>query len=162
MNYTKDGTAVIDAQGKEWPVNTWHAAGPLNGTPPGIEPLDHYGNYSGEVAYKATDENRSGFWLVRPPLPELPREKTQEEIDYAELHKAWNRWAATHEHPSSFSDGWHAGVAYERARKPADSSLSGFCKEAEKVLQEMAGHYYSDQDAARCREMANEALKLLP
>lgn len=71
--YTSDGQFIIDATNQRWAVNAWHAAGPLSGTPAGVYALDENGNWSGEIAFKATDENRTGWWLARPPLPELPQ-----------------------------------------------------------------------------------------
>lgn len=85
--YTPDGQFVIDAMGERWAVNAWHAAGPLNGTPAGISALDENGNWSGEIAFKATDENRTGWWLARPPLPPIPLPKTQEQLDEEALWK---------------------------------------------------------------------------
>lgn len=77
--YTPDGQFIIDTIGERWAVNAWHITGPLNGTPAGISALDENGNWSGEIAFKATDENRTGWWLARPPLPPVP--KTQETKD---------------------------------------------------------------------------------
>lgn len=91
--YTPDGSAIIDATGKEWPVETPHLV-PL---PEGITDFAH-GNaqypailFSADgkwIGYKGIG---SRFWLARRPLPEVPRVKTQEELDEEEFQAYWGR-----------------------------------------------------------------------
>lgn len=108
MNYTKDGTAVIDATGKEWPCKQWHPI-PI---PDGLEPRAiEQGKIDSHPVIIFWDH-----WLVRPPLP-----KTQEGQDfeaYAEYFKsrvAYSPQAAQRE--GMFQACWFAALDYERSRK---------------------------------------------
>lgn len=54
--------------------------------------------------------------------------------------------------------------AREEIERPNNKleALKKFRDEAEETLNEIAGHYFTEQDAARCREMAKRTLSELP
>lgn len=116
--YNADQTAIIDSTGKEWPVDTWHPL-PL---PEGITSCPDQGHsilYRSQK-YRPTQYVYDGstHWLARKPLPELPKPKTQEELDCDAFDQWWSG-------PEGYSEAcrnnrhlhceiWHAALAYAR------------------------------------------------
>jgi len=103
--YNQSKTAILDASGKEWTVETWHSL-PI---PDGID--YHLGNI---VKYGPLGE--CNYWLAHPPLPDLPKPKSQDELD---------EWSAKHfmesydisKNATAGQDAFEAflaGVAYAR------------------------------------------------
>lgn len=93
--YSKCGNYIIDATGKEWPVETPHPI-PL---PDGITDFAH-GNaqypailFSADGKWIGYEGIGSRFWLARRPLPEVPKVKAQEELDEewikSEVERFW-------------------------------------------------------------------------
>lgn len=61
-------------------------------------------------------ERSGNYWLVRRPLPPMPKAKTQADIDKGGL-KEWYADCVWTKAPS-ITDAWHAALAWERSRKP--------------------------------------------
>lgn len=112
--YTPDNNYIIDASGKEWPVEEWHAM-PL---PSGIRDDSHI-FFAKEGNPQPFCHYSSPHWLARRPLPPVPKQKTQEEIDVEACQGQWlnfNKGRPSVPHcNSTFADGFFAGI--EHARK---------------------------------------------
>lgn len=93
--FSADGSQVKDSSGLWHATEVWHPE-PI----PSIQRIDlHY---------------KDGFWLVRKPLPPVPRVKTQQGLDQEALLKWYQEKHAT----TSVQSAWHAALAWERARNP--------------------------------------------
>lgn len=93
--FTLNSQYVLDASGHTWAVNQWHE----NPLPAGIE----------------ADKSAAGckYWLVSVPLPPVPVEKTQEQLD----EEARIKWCNSPKNSEWQTIGsvWHA--ACDHARK---------------------------------------------
>lgn len=93
MNQFSADGYVFDATGKLWKCNQWHRI-PI---PEGIE-----------ISATYPRSLAAGFWLVQAPLPPVPAQKTQYQLD----EEALVRWKT--EHGTTFTSCWFAACHYAR------------------------------------------------
>jgi len=119
-NYTSDGKFIIDASGKQWPVDVAH----LMPLPNGLQfHTIAGGGYSllfagpdGEWSCEQYDTDT--HWLARAPLPPVPKPKTQAELD-EEAYHAYMLPIVNKAHGIPYQSVWNAALAYERNRTAA-------------------------------------------
>jgi hypothetical protein len=102
--YTEDKNSIIDATGKAWPCNEWHAGK----IPTGIDPRNEIGMWTEEVRVTNT------HWLSRAPLPPVPVQAQQDE----EMFDSYHSQFGVKECRDRCLNIWRAALAWERSRNP--------------------------------------------
>lgn len=94
---------IIDALGMNHEVNTWHRLPMPEGIERGI----------GEIVLGCKGFGDHTHWLARAPLPPFPQPKSQAQID----DDGFQDWREKENARYTAAAGWHAALAWERARK---------------------------------------------
>lgn len=130
--YTTDenGTYIVDLSGKKYRCNTAHTGS----VPDGI--VSEYRQGYCQILVSGLSREREwcdytgneerNFWLARAPLPEVPRPKTQADLDldafkaafpgvsFEQEKDAWGRDVFKHPHVRSTWEGFVAALEYAR------------------------------------------------